>query len=182
MPLLVNIKPRRKQKRTWAMGRPNVKSPASVSATTAPATFRAASINTQSPPWLPRPLAEVARAVAGIKRGRGHHLRKVLRSLVFSTPAGPAKTVATASSSTANRRALLARRARRRSRDLSPPPVRRRAGARAVSDRNKGARKSGGPPLAFLPHACPRLCGAPALAYLRMHPVSDRGRNRRSCT
>ena len=180
MPLLVNIKPRPKRKRIWVMERPNMKSPASVSAITAPATSRAANISTQSPRWLPRPLVEVARAVAGRSRSRGHHLRKVLRGLVFSTPAGPARTVTTASLSTASRRALLARRARRRNRDPSPPPAKRRAGARAAGDRNRGTRKSGGPPHAFLPLACPSLCGAPALAYLRMRPASVHIINRRT--
>ena len=180
MPLLANIKPRPKQKRIWAMERPNMRSPASVSAITAPATFRAASTSTQSSPWLPRPLAEVARAVAGRNQSRGRRLRKVLRSLASFTPEGPAKMVAIANLSIANRRALLAQRVRRRNRDPSPLPARKREGARAAGDRNRGTRKSGGPPLAFLPLACLRLCGAPALAYLRMHPVSARRINRRT--
>ena len=180
MPLLVNTKPRLKQKRTWAMERPNMRSLAFVSAITAIATFRAASTDTRSPRWLPRPLVEVVRAAAGRSRSRGHHLRKVLRSLAFSTPEGPARTVTTVNLSTASRRALPARRARRRNRDPNPPPAKRRAGARAAGDRNRGLRKSGGPPLAFPPLACLRLCGAPALAYLRMHPVSDRVTNQRA--
>ena len=178
MPLLGNIKPR--LKRIWEMGRPNVKSPASVSAITAIATSRAASTNTQSPRWLPRPLVEVTRAAAGRDHSRGHHLRKVLRSPASSTPKGPARTVATANTSTANRRAPLVRRARGRRKEGPSLPPAKAGGGRAANDRNRGMRKSGGPPLAFLPLACLRLCGAPALAYLRMHPVSDRGTNRRA--
>ena len=180
MPLLVNTKPRRKQKRTWAMERPSMRSPASVSAITANATFRAASIDTRSPQWLPRPLAEVTRAAAGRSQSRGRHLRKAPRSLVSSTPKGPARTVATANMSIVNRRAPLVRRARGR-RKVGPSLLLAKAGGgRAAGDRKRGVRKSGGPPLAFLPLACLRLCGAPALAYLRMRPVSDRGTNRRA--
>ena len=182
MPLLVNTKPRRKRKQIWAMERPNTRSPASVSVITAPATYRAASTNTQSPRWLPRPLAEVPRAAAGRSQSRGRHLRKAPRSLVSSTPKGPARTVATANMSIVNRRAPLVRRARGRRKEGPSLPPAKAGGGRAAGDRNRGLRKSGGPPLAFLPLACLRLCGAPALAYLRMHPVSDRGRNRRTCT
>ena len=180
MPLLVNTKPRPKRKRIWATERPSMSNLASVSAIMVPATFRAASTSTQSPQWLPRPLDEDARAVAGRNQSRGRRLRKVLRSLASFTPEGPAKMVTTANLNIANRRALLARRARRRNRDPSPLPAKTREGARAAGDRNRGTRKSGGPPLAFLPLACLRLCGAPALAYLRMHPVSARRTNRRT--
>ena len=162
------------------MGSLRMRSNASESATTEHATFRAASTSTPSPQWLPRPLDEVAGAMAGRNQSRGHRLRKVLRSLASFTPEGPAKMVATANLSIANRRALLALRARRRNRYPSPLPAKTREGARAAGDRNRGTRKSGGPPLAFLPLACLRLCGAPALAYLRMHPVSARRINRRT--
>ena len=182
LPLLANIKPRpkQKQKQIWVTGRPNMKSPASVSAITAIVTFQAANTNTQSSRWLPRPRAEATRAAAGRNQSRGRRLRKVLRSLASFMPEGPARTVATASSNIESRRALLAQRVRRRNRDPSPLPARKREGARAAGDRNRGTRKSGGPPLAFLPLACLRLCGAPAPAYLRMHPVSARRINRRT--
>ena len=180
MPLLANIKPRPKRKRIWVMERPNMKSPASVSAITVIVTFRAANTNTQSPRWLPRPLAEATRAVAGRSRSRGHHLRQVLRSLASSTPKGPARTVATSNTSIVSRRAPPVRRARGRRKEGPNLPPAKAGGGRAAGDRNRGVRKSGGPPPAFLPLACLRLCGAPVLAYLRMHPVSDRGTSRRA--